>query len=93
MSNGAQLTMPPLTGKSKDEAEQALRSMGWNGSIKEEEVETDDLSKDDEVIGSSPGTGQKIGKNQTVTLQIGKYSANPSTSNPPTSDGFFPGFG
>ncbi|MEU6128834.1 Stk1 family PASTA domain-containing Ser/Thr kinase [Saccharopolyspora sp. NPDC047091] len=93
VSNGAQLTMPPLTGKSKDEAEQALRSMGWNGSIKEEEVETDDLSKDDEVIGSSPGTGQKIGKNQTVTLQIGKYSANPSTSNPPTSDGFFPGFG
>lgn len=93
VSNGAQLTMPPLTGKSKDEAEQALKAMGWNGSIKEEEVETDDLSKDDQVIGSSPGSGQKIGKNQTVTLQIGKYSANPSTSNPPTSDGFFPGFG
>ncbi|GAB2653661.1 Stk1 family PASTA domain-containing Ser/Thr kinase [Saccharopolyspora gloriosae] len=93
VSNGAQLTMPSLTGKSKDEAEKALKQMGWNGSIQEQETETDDLSKDDKVIGSSPAEGQKIGKNQTVTLQIGKYDSNPSTSNPPTSDGLFPPFG
>ncbi|WP_309501099.1 PASTA domain-containing protein [Saccharopolyspora gloriosae] len=93
VSNGAQLTMPSLTGKSKEEAEQALKQMGWSGSIQEQETETSDLSKDDKVIGSSPSEGQKIGKNQSVTLQIGKYDSNPSTTNPPTSGGLFPPFG
>ncbi|MFR9728031.1 Stk1 family PASTA domain-containing Ser/Thr kinase [Saccharopolyspora sp. MS10] len=93
VSNGAQLTMPSLNGKSKSEAEQELKKMGWNGSIQEEEVETGDRDKDDKIVGSSPSAGQKIGKNQTITLQVGKYDSNPSSSPPTSDDSFFPPFG
>ncbi|MBK0865328.1 Stk1 family PASTA domain-containing Ser/Thr kinase [Saccharopolyspora sp. HNM0986] len=92
VSNSAQLTMPSLTGKSKEEAEAELKKLGWNGSINEQKTPTNDTSMDDKVLGSSPSAGQKISKNQSVTLQIGEYDLSPSGSNPPTTGGLLPPF-
>lgn len=92
VSKGSQMSMPDLTGKSKDEAEAMLRSMGWSGSISEQKTPTGDLTKNDKVVGSSPSSGQQISKNQTITLQIGEYDSD-SSSPPTTGGGLFPPFG
>jgi eukaryotic-like serine/threonine-protein kinase len=90
VSNGDQITMPNLEGRSKSEAEQALRALGWNGSIQEQQQPTGDESMDDKVIGSSPAAGQKISKNQTVTLYVGNYDSDISTGNPSDGGNLFP---
>ncbi|MDI2032648.1 Stk1 family PASTA domain-containing Ser/Thr kinase [Saccharopolyspora sp. TS4A08] len=90
VSKGNQISMPNLEGMSKDEAEAALKAAGWSGSLSESEQPTGDSSKDDKVVGSSPQAGQKISKNQSITIYVGKYDSS-STSNPPgNGGGFFP---
>ena len=94
MSNGQQLTMPSLQGMSPSDAEQQLKGMGWNGQINEVSQPTGDSSMEDKVIGSSPSAGQKISRNQPITLYVGDYSSSPTTSTSPGGGGggLFPPF-
>ncbi|MBB5154275.1 Stk1 family PASTA domain-containing Ser/Thr kinase [Saccharopolyspora phatthalungensis] len=92
VSNGQQLTMPPLTRMSPSQAEQALRSRGWDGEIIETKQSTTDQTLDNKVVGTSPGAGQKMAKNQPVTLYVGEYDSSPPTSSPPNG-GIIPPFG
>ncbi|RKT84366.1 serine/threonine protein kinase [Saccharopolyspora antimicrobica] len=92
VSNGQQITVPQLTGMSPSEAKQALQALGWNGNINEVTQETADKDMDGKVVGSSPGSGQKVGKTQTVTIYVGDYTSSPTTS-PGNDGGFLPPFG
>ncbi|WP_182546814.1 Stk1 family PASTA domain-containing Ser/Thr kinase [Halosaccharopolyspora lacisalsi] len=94
VSNGSQITVPGnLRGMSEDAAKQALQSQGWNGSISTQRKTTTDKSLDDKVVGTQPPAGSKIGRNQSITLLIGDYESESSTTTPPTeSSGLFPGF-
>jgi serine/threonine-protein kinase len=91
VSNGAQIVMPSLAGMTPTEATQALQARGWTGNVREVKQATTDQSQDGQVISSSPGTGQKVGKNQDVTLFVGDYDRNPPTSTP-ADGGLIPPF-
>ncbi|WP_190819786.1 Stk1 family PASTA domain-containing Ser/Thr kinase [Saccharopolyspora pogona] len=93
VSNGQQITMPSLLGMSPSQAEDALRSRGWDGEINEVNQPTSDKSQDGKVVGSSPSSGQKLGKNQSVTLMVGDYSSSSPTTSPPSNGSLFPPFG
>ncbi|MCI2422300.1 Stk1 family PASTA domain-containing Ser/Thr kinase [Saccharopolyspora sp. K220] len=92
VSDGQQITVPSLVGMSASQAEQALRARGWDGEIVEVPQPTTDQSQSDRVVGSSPSAGQKVGKDQQVTLYIGDYDRNPPTSTP-SNGGLIPPFG
>ncbi|GAB3674606.1 Stk1 family PASTA domain-containing Ser/Thr kinase [Saccharopolyspora tripterygii] len=89
VSKGNQITMPKLENMSKSQAESALKAAGWNGEISESKQSTGDITKDDKVVSSSPQAGQKISKDQSITLYIGDYDSS-STSSPPGDGGIFP---
>ncbi|MGP4018598.1 Stk1 family PASTA domain-containing Ser/Thr kinase [Saccharopolyspora sp. 5N708] len=90
VSNGQQITIPSLVGMSASEAEQALRARGWDGDIVEVTQPTTDQSRDDKVVGSSPSAGQRVGREQQVTLYIGDYDPTPTSS--PSNGGLIPPF-
>ncbi|TDD84835.1 Stk1 family PASTA domain-containing Ser/Thr kinase [Saccharopolyspora karakumensis] len=90
VSKGNQITMPQLQNMSKDEAEAALRAAGWNGTLSESEQPTGDMSKDDKVLSSSPQAGQKISKDQSITIYVGKYDSSSTSTDPGSGGGFFP---
>jgi eukaryotic-like serine/threonine-protein kinase len=91
VSNGEQIVMPSLAGMTPSQAKQALQARGWTGSIREVRQTTSDQSQDGQVISSSPGNGQKVGKDQDVTLFVGDYDRNPPTSTP-ADGGIIPPF-
>ncbi|GAA4611277.1 Stk1 family PASTA domain-containing Ser/Thr kinase [Saccharopolyspora hordei] len=91
VSNGQQITVPSLVGMSPSEAEQALEAQGWDGEINEVSQNTQDKDLDGKVVSSSPGAGQKISRNQPVTIYVGDYSSSPTTS-PGNGGGLFPPF-
>jgi eukaryotic-like serine/threonine-protein kinase len=91
VSNGQQITVPPLTGKTPEEAQQLLQSLGWSGQISEQKQATSDASQDGKVISSSPTAGQKISKTQSIVLIVGEFDLSPPTSSQPNG-GVFPPF-
>lgn len=90
VSKGNQITMPKLENMSKSQAESALKAAGWNGEITETKQSTGDITKDDKVVGSSPQSGQKISKDQSITLYIGDYDSSSTSSPPGDGGGIFP---
>ena len=90
VSKGNQITMPQLQNMSKNEAEAALKAVGWNGTLSESEQPTGDSSKDDKVLSSTPQAGQKISKDQAITIYVGKYDSSSTSSPPGSGGGFFP---
>jgi eukaryotic-like serine/threonine-protein kinase len=88
VSDGQQISMPPLTGMSKSEAEQTLRAAGWVGtSVSVVKQPTTDPTMNNRVVGSNPSAGSTISRNQPITLYFGDYSSSPSssaTTSPPT---------
>jgi len=93
VSNGAgqKISMPNLIGKTQDEALQALKGAGWDGTIDYQRQEVDDEDDVGKVTSTSPAAGQQITKNQTITLFIGENEKG-STTTPSTSapGGIFP---
>lgn len=73
VSKGNQLEMPDLTGLSQKEAENKLRSLGWNGNLNVEDQPVTNVSQDKKVVAQNPGKGQPFTKGSTVTLTIGKF--------------------
>ncbi|RRO13764.1 Stk1 family PASTA domain-containing Ser/Thr kinase [Saccharopolyspora rhizosphaerae] len=90
VSKGNQIAMPQLQNMTADEAEAALKAAGWNGTVTETKQPTGDAAKDDKVVGSSPQAGQKISKNQTITLYIGDYDSSSTSTPPGNGGGIFP---
>ncbi|GAA2821721.1 Stk1 family PASTA domain-containing Ser/Thr kinase [Saccharopolyspora taberi] len=90
VSNGQQISMPPLTGLSASEARQRLQSMGWTGQLVETSEPTSDKDMDGKIVRSTPDGGQKLGKGDTVTVYVGEYESSPTTPPDDGDGGFFP---
>lgn len=91
VSNGNSITMPSLGGMTPDEAEEVLKSRGWEGDINEDKTPTGDQSKDGKIVGTSPQANSKISKDQSITLQVGEYDPDETDPSIPPSD-LLPGF-
>ncbi|WP_433870742.1 Stk1 family PASTA domain-containing Ser/Thr kinase [Saccharopolyspora sp. CA-218241] len=90
VSNGQQIQVPSLQGMSPQQAEQALKDLGWTGQLNESDETTNDENLDGKVVRSTPSAGQKINKNQSVTIYVGEYESSPTS--PTTPDGILPPF-
>ncbi|WP_016700332.1 Stk1 family PASTA domain-containing Ser/Thr kinase [Actinoalloteichus spitiensis] len=78
VSEGDQLTMTDLAGMTVDEAQEALESDGWTGSLEQTEVPVDNLEQDGQIVSQSPSPGATLGRNQSVQVQVGSFSVFPS---------------
>ena len=75
VSNGdqveEQITMPDLTGKTQQEAENELRQLGWTGRFDVERGgQTDDVGKLNTIVDQEQGVGQKIDKDENVGILL-----------------------
>ncbi|MGW7595517.1 PASTA domain-containing protein, partial [Streptomyces rubiginosohelvolus] len=70
------LTMPPVTGRSYDDAVNQLKGLGFTNIGKAEE---DSDKPANEVIGQTPEANQKVGKNTTILLKVSKGPTQPPT--------------
>ncbi|WP_456236898.1 PASTA domain-containing protein [Actinokineospora pegani] len=73
--------MPDLTGKTRAEAEAALRQLGWSGSLNVSEEIVTDPDEQGKVIEQGQRPGSKIDKDETINLKIGRslITTPPST--------------
>jgi len=95
VSDGSQIQMPSLVGKSREQARQMLQAAGWQGQLQESEQETNDFSQVGKVQQSQPPAGATISKNQPITLLVGKYELAPTSSSSSGGGGgggLFPSF-
>ncbi|MHA6797789.1 Stk1 family PASTA domain-containing Ser/Thr kinase [Bounagaea algeriensis] len=90
VSTGQQLTMPQVRGSSPTEVEQMLKSQGWQGQINEQNRRTGDENMDGRVVGSSPSSGQRLSRDQDVTIYVGEYDEDASSSSSEETSGLFP---
>ncbi|NKE61595.1 Stk1 family PASTA domain-containing Ser/Thr kinase [Lentzea sp. PSKA42] len=73
VSKGNQFEMPDLTGLSEREAENRLKSLGWNGVFNTQDQTVQPGSPQvGKVIAQQPAKGTAISKGTAVTVTIGK---------------------
>ncbi|HVK20339.1 MAG TPA: Stk1 family PASTA domain-containing Ser/Thr kinase [Actinokineospora sp.] len=83
VSNGdkVELEMPDLEGLTPTEADNKLKALGWTGRISIEETLTSDPSEVGRVVRQRPDFGQKLDKEQTVNLIVGRKPGAPTLPN------------
>ncbi|MCX2948533.1 Stk1 family PASTA domain-containing Ser/Thr kinase [Lentzea sp. NEAU-D7] len=72
VSKGNQFEMPDLVGMTQREAEQKLRSLGWNAAFNVQKETVTDPSKRDQVLTQQPAKGTSITKGTAVTVTVGQ---------------------
>ncbi|MEV6716519.1 Stk1 family PASTA domain-containing Ser/Thr kinase [Lentzea sp. NPDC051208] len=72
VSKGNQFEMPDLVGMTQKEAEQKLKSLGWNASFNVQKETVTDPSKRDQVLTQQPPKGTLITKGTAVTVTVGQ---------------------
>jgi beta-lactam-binding protein with PASTA domain len=73
VSKGNQFEMPDLTGMTEKEAENKLKSLGWNGAFNtQDQTVTPGSPQVGRVITQQPAKGTPISKGTAVTVTIGK---------------------
>ena len=78
VSRGNQITMPSVTRMTVAEARRVLRDAGWEGTLNETERGVGLGSADDgRILSQQPAAGRKVGKNDAVTVEVGKPSLIP----------------
>ena len=70
VSKGNQFEMPDLTGLKQDEAENRLKSLGWNGAFNVTKQQVTDPTQKDKVIQQQPAKGTAITKGTAVTVTV-----------------------
>ncbi|HEX7301994.1 Stk1 family PASTA domain-containing Ser/Thr kinase [Lentzea sp.] len=73
VSKGNQLEMPDLTGLTQREAENKLKSLGWNGNLNVEEQQVSNPQQKDKIVSQNPAKGQPFTKGSTVTITVAKF--------------------
>ncbi len=73
VSKGNQIEMPDLTGLSQKEAENKLKSLGWNGNLNVDQQQVNSPQQDKTVLSQNPAKGQPITKGASVTITVGKF--------------------
>ena len=73
VSNGMLMKMPKLVRQTPEQAEAALRSQGWTGTLKNgNPVDTPDLNDHGLIAGHRPPEGTEIRKDADITVDIWK---------------------
>ncbi|GIJ47218.1 serine/threonine protein kinase [Virgisporangium aliadipatigenens] len=85
LSKGDQKQMPSLKGKSRAQAEQELEGAGIDYRVVEQT--TTNSSDFGRVISTDPGAGATVRSGQTVTVNVGKQQAAPSSAPPSSPSG------
>ncbi|WP_018686931.1 Stk1 family PASTA domain-containing Ser/Thr kinase [Actinokineospora enzanensis] len=80
-----EIEMPDLTGKSRQEAENALRQRGWSGTLNAVEQWTNDPDEVGKIIEQQQQPGDKIDKGATIGVAIGKARNQPTIPTFPTN--------
>jgi beta-lactam-binding protein with PASTA domain len=92
VSRGNQLQMPDLRGQTPTQALNALRRLGWNGTLKQILTPSKDPAQVGVIITQDVPAGTGFTRDQTITITVGRDNVNPSTT---TTSGIFdttPGF-
>jgi serine/threonine-protein kinase len=86
VSNGdkVNIDMPDLEGKTASEADQVLKGLGWTGSLNATEVPATTDDQVGKIMDQQPNFGQKLDKNQSVQVLVGR-KRNGLTFTPPTT--------
>ena len=66
-----EVDVPDVVDQQRDEAEQALRSAGFEVRVRQETVDT--LDQDGTVISQDPGGGEQRDKGSRVTIVVGRF--------------------
>ncbi|GAA3023603.1 Stk1 family PASTA domain-containing Ser/Thr kinase [Actinokineospora globicatena] len=78
------IEMPNLEGKSRAEAENLLRQRGWSGQLNVIEELTNDPDEVGKILDQQQQPGDKIGKDATIGVKIGKARNSPTIPTFPT---------
>jgi serine/threonine-protein kinase len=73
VSKGNQIEMPDLTGLTEKEAENKLKSLGWNGNLNVQDAPVNSPAQDKKVQTQNPAKGSAITKGSAVTINVGKF--------------------
>jgi serine/threonine-protein kinase len=73
VSKGNQIEMPDLTGMSQKDAEQKLKSLGWNGVFNVDKKTVTDPQQRDVVLSQQPAKGSTITKGTSVAVTVGQF--------------------
>ncbi|MGW6930168.1 Stk1 family PASTA domain-containing Ser/Thr kinase [Lentzea sp. NPDC054927] len=73
VSKGNQIEMPDLAGLTEKEAENKLKSLGWNGNLNVQDAPVNSPAQDKKVQTQNPAKGTAITKGSTVTINVGKF--------------------
>ncbi|MBL1073261.1 Stk1 family PASTA domain-containing Ser/Thr kinase [Nocardia sp. 2] len=77
ISQGDEITMPDLRGKTPAEAVTLLRQRGWNGQISQNTVSTLNTGDVGRIISQQPSAGSSLAKDGTVTITTGVITIGP----------------
>jgi serine/threonine-protein kinase len=68
-----QIQMPNLVGLKVKDAQNLMRSKGWDGQINQQSVPTNDPTQDGEIEDQDPDAGLPVGKNGAINVKVSKF--------------------
>ncbi len=86
VSRGNQLQMPDLRGQTPTQALNALRRLGWTGTLQQITAPADDPNLVGRVLDQDVPAGNGFTRDQTITITVGESSST-STTTPSDNDG------
>jgi serine/threonine-protein kinase len=92
VSRGNQLQMPDLRGQTPAQAQNALRRLGWVGTLRQVFTPVNDANQVGLIVSQDVPVGNGFARDQTITITVGQNDATTSTT---TSSSVFdtPGLG
>ncbi|MFZ0120796.1 MAG: Stk1 family PASTA domain-containing Ser/Thr kinase [Pseudonocardiaceae bacterium] len=86
VSRGNQLQMPDLHGLTPTQAQNALRKLGWTGTLKQVFAPVEDATQVGFVVTQDVPAGTGFARDQTITITVGQNNTATSTT---TTSGIF----
>jgi eukaryotic-like serine/threonine-protein kinase len=88
VSRGNQIQMPDLRGQTPSQAQNALRKLGWTGTLKQVFTPVEDAGQVGFIVAQDVPVGTGFARDQTITITVGQSNAATSTT---TTGGIFGG--
>ena len=88
VSRGNQIQMPDLRGQTPTQAQNALRKLGWTGTLKQVFTPVEDAAQVGFIVAQDVPVGTGFARDQTITITVGQSNAATSTT---TTGGIFGG--
>ncbi|MCU1608777.1 MAG: Serine/threonine protein kinase PrkC, regulator of stationary phase [Pseudonocardiales bacterium] len=88
VSRGNQIQMPDLRGQTPTQAQNALRKLGWTGTLKQVFTPVEDAAQVGLIVAQDVPAGTGFARDQTITITVGQNNEATSTT---TTSGIFGG--